>query len=133
MKFYHNDRASCFWEKEKERKQNQTSHILFLYFLKAFFFYILKSGQPRLCLFRGLAKALQVSFCCACQERAFIKKKSKIDFNSKERFSQISLPFIPSVKQRNLKLQLLVLFSEVAILWGNLVLRYLLSEHQKKL
>lgn len=132
MKFYHNDRASCFWEKEKERKQNQTSHILFHIFLRLFF-HILKSGEPRLCLFRGLAKALQASFCCACQERAFIKKKSKIDFNSKERFSQISLPFIPSVKQRTLKLQLLLLLSEVSILWGNLVLQYLLSEHQKKL
>lgn len=119
---------------KRKRKENKTKQVIFFFYIfLRLFFYILKSGQPRLCLFRGLAKALQVSFCCACQERAFIKKKSKIDFNSKERFSQISLPFIPSVKQRNLKLQLLVLFSEVAILWGNLVLRYLLSEHQKKL
>lgn len=132
MKFYCKNRASCFWEKERKRKQNQTSHILSHIFFRLFF-HILKSGQSRLCLSRGLANTLQASFCCACQEKIFFKKKSKIYFNSKERFSQISFPFTPSVKQRSLKLQLVLLFSEVSILWDNLVLQYLLSEHQKKL
>lgn len=91
---------SCFLEKGRKRKQNQTSHILSHIFLRLCF-HILKSGQPGLCLSRVLAGALQASFCCACQEKIFKKDKSKIDFNSKERFSQISFPLTPSCKAKN--------------------------------